>query len=55
MDQNKQKISEQLETYRPELERLADDIFDHPEIGLEETYASGLLCDWLEANGIGHR
>ncbi len=52
MDQNKQKISEQLETYRPELERLADDIFDHPELGLNEVRASSLLCDWLEANGF---
>lgn len=52
MDQKKQIISGLLEQYRPELERLADNIFDHPEIGLEETYASGLLCDWLEANGF---
>lgn len=31
---------------------MADDIFDHPETGLEERYASALLEDYLEKAGF---
>ena len=31
---------------------MADDIFDHPELGLSEFRASGLLTSWLEKEGF---
>ena len=31
---------------------MADDIFDHPEIGLEEFHAQKVLTDWLEKEGF---
>ena len=52
MQEIKQRISALLDTYRAELEHMADDIFDHPETGFNEVYASGLLCGWLEAHGF---
>ena len=35
-----------------ELTEMADDIFDHPELGLSEFRASGLLTSWLEKEGL---
>lgn len=35
----------------PGLCLIADDIFDHPEMGFEEKYACLRLTDWLEKNG----
>ena len=35
-----------------ELTEMADDIFDHPELGLSEFRASGLLTSWLEKEGF---
>lgn len=32
---------------------MSDSIFDHPEWGEEEYFASGLLTDYLKANGFG--
>ena len=34
-----------------EMTAMADDIFDHPEIGLEEFHAQKVLTDWLEKEG----
>lgn len=48
----KEKLYQSIEASAPELISMADDIFDHPEIGLQEVYASGLLTDWLEKNGF---
>lgn len=31
---------------------MADDIFDHPETGMEEFHAQKLLTDWLEKEGF---
>lgn len=31
---------------------MADDIFDHPEIGMEEFHAQKVLTDWLEKEGF---
>lgn len=36
----------------PELISMADDIYDHPEIGLEELHSSKILEDWLENQGF---
>ena len=36
----------------PELTKMADTIFDHPEIGPHEVFASKLLTDYLEAHGF---
>ena len=35
-----------------ELTKMADTIFDHPEIGPHEVFASKLLTDYLEAHGF---
>ena len=37
---------------RNEMTAMADDIFDHPEIGLEEFHAQKVLTDWLEKEGF---
>lgn len=34
----------------PEMSRMADNIFDHPELGFKEFHASKLLVDWLKAH-----
>ena len=36
----------------PELTKMADTIFDHPEIGPHEVFASSLLTDYLEDHGF---
>lgn len=36
----------------PELTKMADTIFDHPEIGPNEVFASKLLTDYLESHGF---
>lgn len=36
----------------PELTKMADTIFDHPEIGPHEVFASKLLTDYLESHGF---
>ena len=42
---NKESLYSFIESLKPELCALSDDIFDHPEVGLEEVYASGLIED----------
>ena len=41
-----------VDGYAKELTEMADRIFDHPEIGPHEVFASGLLTDWLEAHAF---
>ena len=36
----------------PDLTGMADDIFDHPELGPHEEYASSRLCQYLENHGF---
>lgn len=48
----KQKIKEFVQTQLPELVSMADAIYDRPEMAFQETFASGLLEDWLEARGF---
>lgn len=35
-----------------EMAAMADDIFDHPELGMEEFHALDLLTGWLEREGF---
>lgn len=42
----------EIDGLAPELFAMADDIFDHPECGMEEFHAAGLLEDWLEKTGF---
>lgn len=48
---NQAMIDEKMDVYAPELCRLADDIFDHPEMGYQEHYACGRLTGWLREHG----
>ena len=48
----KERVFEAVDRLSDQLVALSDDIFDHPESGGEEVYASGLLTGLLEANGF---
>lgn len=48
----KERVFEAVDRLSGQLVALSDDIFDHPESGGEEVYASGLLTGFLEANGF---
>lgn len=52
METIKKNITESVENYKEELFSIACDIFDHPEKGLEEIYASNLLTDFLNKKGF---
>jgi amidohydrolase len=41
-----------IDELQPELSAMSDFIFDHPEIGLQEVQACGLLCDYLAKRGF---
>ena len=45
-------INNYVDKIGPELTAMSDEIFDNPELGLEEYRASKLLCDWLEKQGF---
>lgn len=48
----KKQIFQYVEQLGGEMNSMADYIFDHPELGLEEQEASKLLTDWLEKDGF---
>ena len=48
----KEKILQAVEANSAELFAMACDIFDHPECGREEVYASNLLTNFLEEKGF---
>lgn len=48
----KETLYRDIEEHAPQMTDMADDIFDHPELGLEEFRAFGLLTDWLEREGF---
>ena len=52
MNTAKDTLQKIVETNAKELFSIACDIFDHPESGREEFYASHLLADYLEAKGF---
>ena len=52
MNQQEEKICALAEQELPEMFRIACDIFDHPELGLQEFYSSNLLETFLEEKGF---
>ncbi|MEG0308524.1 MAG: M20 family metallopeptidase [Clostridium sp.] len=50
MDNVKQKISDYIDRKRAYITSMADDIFEHPEIGFNEFYACELLTNELRRN-----
>lgn len=48
----KEVMFRDIDGIRNEMMAMADDIFDHPEIGLEEFHAQKVLTDWLEKEGF---
>lgn len=48
----KESLYKVIDEASPELIRMADEIFDHPETGMEEYRAAGLLTNWLEKEGF---
>ena len=49
---DKKFLFEAIDAQRAELCSMADQIFDNPEYEGEEVFASGLLTDYLIANGF---
>ena len=41
-----------IDEYAPSILNMADAIFDHPEVGLEEFQAQKMLCDFLRKEGF---
>jgi len=52
MPDQKTRIIDVIESFRPELTQLALDIHAHPELGYEEVQSSGFICDLLEKHGF---
>ena len=49
---NYQNLSQTIDRIAPALLAMSDNIFDHPEEGLQEYYAVEQLTGWLEQEGI---
>ena len=52
LDELVKKAFASIDTQATELQAMADDIYDHPEIGPHEVHASGLLTDYLAKYGF---
>ena len=48
----KEVMFRDIDGIRNEMTAMADDTFDHPEIGMEEFHAQKVLTDWLEKEGF---
>lgn len=48
----KEVMFREIDEIRNEMTAMADDIFDHPEIGMEEFHAQKILTNWLEKEGF---
>jgi amidohydrolase len=48
----KEKMNALIDSMEQALCDMGDDIFDHPEVGMQEVYASNLLENWLEDHGF---
>lgn len=48
----KDKMFRYIDSLAPEMAVMSDDIFDHPELGLNEHYACSLLTEWLKREGF---
>lgn len=46
MDSVKSKMNNLIDSMKEQLFEMGDAIYDHPEIGLQEVFASKLLEDW---------
>ncbi len=49
---SKEAMFQEIDSMHDELAAMADDIFDHPETGLEEFHAAAVLTGWLEKEGF---
>lgn len=52
IEELKAQVSAQVDELLPELGRLAKDIWDNPELGYEEKYASERIMTTLESHGV---
>lgn len=52
LEQQLAKANAVVDAQAPELAKMSDAIFDHPEIGPNEVFASGLLTDYLAKHGF---
>ncbi|MEG0813057.1 MAG: amidohydrolase, partial [Clostridium sp.] len=52
MNKEKDKLYCDIDKHASQMVVMADDIFDHPELGLKEFHAFALLTDWLENEGF---
>lgn len=52
MLKEKEKMFRYIDAVAPQMAAMSDDIFDHPELGLNEYHAFALLTDWLEQEGF---
>lgn len=50
--ESKKELFQAIDAERAQLCQMADQIFDHPEYEGNEVFASGLLTDYLKANGF---
>lgn len=48
----KEKLFQTIDSVRADMTAMADDLFDHPEIGLEEFHALEVLTGWLKKEGF---
>ena len=47
----KDKLFAKIDSYRGEMIALADAIFDHPELAMQEHFAVQTLCTYLKEKG----
>ena len=48
----KSRLFQEVDALSPQIIEAADDIFDRPEIGLQETYAAGRLTELFRSEGF---
>ena len=48
----KERLFQTIDGVREELIAMADDLFDHPETGMEEFHALDVLTQWLMREGF---
>ncbi|MEH7302926.1 M20 family metallopeptidase [Neobacillus drentensis] len=46
------KLNQVLERERSEVIHLSKQIFNHPELGLQEKFASSIMCEYLQSRGF---
>ena len=48
----KENVTRIVEEFLPSLWNISKEMYEHPEPGLQETYASKLLREWLAGQGF---